>query len=54
VADRHALEHARAVIATVEETSAGGLSYLRAQLPRDYDALFGDPARPPPEATVRR
>jgi uncharacterized protein (DUF2267 family) len=46
VADADALEHARAVLATLDEAVAGDLSYVRAQLSADYDRLFGGDREP--------
>jgi RND superfamily putative drug exporter len=40
VGDDEAAEHARAVLATLNEAVAGDLDYVRAQLSADYDALF--------------
>jgi putative drug exporter of the RND superfamily len=47
VAEAEAAAHARAVLLTLEETMAGDLDYVRAQLSEDYAPLF-DTA--PPEA----
>jgi RND superfamily putative drug exporter len=40
VGDEEAAEHARAVLATLDEAVAGDLDYVRAQLSADYAALF--------------
>ncbi|MEA2392721.1 MAG: putative drug exporter of the superfamily [Solirubrobacteraceae bacterium] len=44
VPDADALEHARAVLATLDEAVAGDLAYVRAQLSADYAPLFEDGA----------
>jgi putative drug exporter of the RND superfamily len=41
VGDREAADHARAVLATLDEAIAGDLDYVRAQLSDDYAPLFG-------------
>ena len=46
-----ALDHTRAVLATLDEIVAGGLAYVRPQLTADYEPLFepvADPVEPTP------
>jgi putative drug exporter of the RND superfamily len=42
VPDAEAFDHARAVLATLDEAVAGDLAYVRAQLSSDYDRLLAD------------
>jgi uncharacterized protein (DUF2267 family) len=46
--------HAWAVLATLQDGSADGLAYLRAQLSEDYDPLFAGPSGAPSRGSPQR
>jgi RND superfamily putative drug exporter len=54
VGDDAAAEHARAVLATLDEAVAGDLDYIRAQLSPDYATLLDGPAAEPVISTSSR